>query len=1160
MLGNTGGLVKAGNTFVGWNTQADGSGTTYASQATFVMGSANITLYARWTALPTYTVTYDGNVNTGGTAPVDANSYLQGQTVTTRGAGTLVKTGYTFTGWNTKANGSGTAYAAGVTFAMGAANDTLHAQWALVPTYGVAYNGNTNTTGAAPADNNRYTVGQSVIALGNTGNLAKPGYTFVGWNTQANDSGIGYATGVSFFMGSSNVTLYAQWTQLPTYTVTYDGNGSTGGSVPLDANNYLSGATVTVPDNPGGLVKTGNAFIGWNTKTDGSGTTYTSLATFTMGSANITLYARWTSNPTYKVTYDGNGSLGGTAPADANSYLQGQTVTTLSAGSLARPNYIFTGWNTLANGEGLGYGVGVTFAMPSNNVTLFAQWTGIPTYTVTYNGNGNNAGTAPTDNNRYAAGQPVIALGYGSLVDSGYTFVGWNTKSNGTGIVYAAGVSFVMDTATVTLYAQWTALPTYTVTYDGNGGTGTPPSDGNHYLSGAIVTVLGNTGGLVKTGNTFVGWNTKTDGTGLSYTSPGTFTMGSANVTLYARWTSNPTYRVTYEGNGSSGGTTPADSNRYLQGQTVVVLANTGVLVKTGFTFAGWDTNALGSGTVYAPGASFIMGTANVTLHAQWAAIPKYTVIYNRTSANSGIGTVPVDTNHYMFGQLVTVLGDTGGLVKTGSTFVGWNTQAGGGGIGYAAGVSFVMGSANDTLYAQWSALPTYTVTYNGNTNTSGNAPVDPNNYLSGTSVTVLGSNTLVKTGYTFVGWDTIANGGGNVIGTSFTMKSTNVTLYAQWTANQTYSVTYFGNDSTGGTVPVDKNNYLSGATVTVRNAGTLVRIGCTFAGWNAQADGKGHLYAPGDTFDITGNVPLYAEWVVTITATAGANGSISPSGTTVAIAGTSITYNITADPNYHIADVQVDGGSKGVITSFTFTNDTTNHTIAATFAITTYTITASTAANGTISPAGISTVNSGTDTTYTITAAPHYHIVAVVVNGTPVGAVTSYTFPNVLRNDTISASFAINTFTINASAGLNGAITPSGAVTVDTGADTTFSITPAVNYHVDSVYVNGLPVTPNTTYTFNSVGADSSISATFAINPLTYYGNGSDGGNPPVDANLYIVGQTVTVLGPGNLSKSGYSFTGWNTDPGGAGTPYAQGDLFTFSVDGSLYAIWQSN
>jgi hypothetical protein len=78
-----------------------------------------------------------------------------------------------------------------------------------------------------------------------------------------------------------------------TFTVTYDGNGSTGGSVPVDGAAYPSGATVTVLGNTGNLVRVGSTFLGWNTAANGSGTGYVGGATFTMGSSNVTLYAQW---------------------------------------------------------------------------------------------------------------------------------------------------------------------------------------------------------------------------------------------------------------------------------------------------------------------------------------------------------------------------------------------------------------------------------------------------------------------------------------------------------------------------------------------------------------------------------------------------------------------------------------------------------------------------------------------------------------------------------------------------------------------------------------------------------------------------------------------------------------------------------------------------
>src|SRR6185369_6377631 len=117
--------------------------------------------------------------------------------------------------------------------------------------------------------------------------------------------------------------------------------------------------------------------------------------------------------------------------------------------------------------------------------------------------------------------------------------------------------------------------------------------------------------------------------------------------------------------------------------------------------------------------------------------------------------------------------------------------------------------------------------------------------------------------------------------------------------------------------------------------------------------------------------------------------------------------------------------------------NVTANHTISATFAINTFTITASAGSGGTISPSGAVTVNSGANQSFTISPSSGFHVVNVLVDGASQGAVTSFTFNNVTANHTISATFAANTvtFTITASAGSGGSISPSGAVTVNSGA-----------------------------------------------------------------------------------------------------------------------------
>jgi uncharacterized repeat protein (TIGR02543 family) len=244
-----------------------------------------------------------------------------------------------------------------------------------VETYTVTYAPNGADEGSVPFDSSEYQEGDTVTALTNTGGLVLSGYSFDGWNTAANGAGTSYGVGAMFAIAPANVTLYAQWSSNPTYTVTYDANGASSGSVPSDSTAYQQGTTVTVLSNPGNLSRTGYLFIGWNTAANGSGTSYTTAATFTMGSSNVTLYAQWSLNPTYTVTYNGNGASSGSVPVDSMSYENGTTLTVLNnTGNLARTGYSFTGWNTAANGFGTSRPAGTTFTIGSSNVTLYASW------------------------------------------------------------------------------------------------------------------------------------------------------------------------------------------------------------------------------------------------------------------------------------------------------------------------------------------------------------------------------------------------------------------------------------------------------------------------------------------------------------------------------------------------------------------------------------------------------------------------------------------------------------------------------------------------------------------------------------------------------------------------------------------------------------------
>ncbi|WP_339206997.1 InlB B-repeat-containing protein [Paenibacillus sp. FSL K6-3182] len=164
---------------------------------------------------------------------------------------------------------------------------------------------------------------------------------------------------------------------------------------------------------------------------------------------------------------------------------------------------------------------------------------------------------------------------------------------------------------------------------------------GASYGNGTYVAV--GIGGKIVTSSDGASWASRSSGTanhlyGVAY-GDGTYVALGTNGTILQSGSLTPkTYTLTYKGNGSTGGTEPTDSHSYAQGETVTVLGNTGSLAKTGNTFAGWNTAANGSGTGYATGATFSMGAANVTLYAQWTAIPSGGNTGGGGGGNSGSG------------------------------------------------------------------------------------------------------------------------------------------------------------------------------------------------------------------------------------------------------------------------------------------------------------------------------------------------------------------------------------------------------------------------------------------------------------------------------------------------------------------------------------------
>gem|GEM_PF-1247018 len=142
------------------------------------------------------------------------------------------------------------------------------------------------------------------------------------------------------------------------------------------------------------------------------------------------------------------------------------------------------------------------------------------------------------------------------------------------------------------------------------------------------------------------------------------------------------------------------------------------------------------------------------------------------------------------------------------------------------------------------------------------------------------------------------------------------------------------------------------------------------------------------------------------ITATAGLGGLINPSGIIPLNYGASQTFIITPNLGYQIVDVRVDGVSIGPVSTYTFENIQSDHTIEVIFGIYLYTITAIAGENGTIFPSGTLTAEYGSSKTFTITPNSGYHITEVKVDGTSIGPVTTFTFNNITSNHTIEASF----------------------------------------------------------------------------------------------------------------------------------------------------------
>lgn len=701
--------------------------------------------------------------------------------------------------------------------------------------------------------------------------ISKTNRTFYGWsaNTDANDRDVPVGDTMDRNTLNANVrteivmparakTVYALWAINP--TLSYNVNAPAGSNAPGTP------ASQTVPYNTAAADKSGWAagdtgkipgyrFDGWYTAPDG-GNKYDFNTPLT---GNVTVYAHWIGNG-YTVRFAGNGATGGGTPDQAFQYNIGQN---LHRNGFVRDGYTFTGWKRADNQQAYGDGQWVTnlTTQPNGIVTMVAQWSANEAH-IRYNPNppaGKTAGGQGTPNWDGHTGD-TPAIGRNGWTIDGYTFAGWTTSPDGGGTKYAPGASWTAN-GTLTLYAQWTPGEAG-LTYDGNGATGgkTDPQNG---VTDQKVNVRQN--GFTRDGYTFVRWDTQADCRGKAV-NPGDKWTLQGSSTLYACW-AGVAQTLTYHGNGATGGNTAAQSGH--TGDELTTNANG--FTRDGYTFVRWDTAKDGSGTAYGEGKNgvgrYTMKPAGNDLYAIWQANPasiQYRDDYGAT------GSTPDTTG--VTGQDVTIAQN--GFTRPGYTFTGWardrrtdpSLQPGG---------RYTLTPGTTTLWAQWKADPAHLI-YNSNSgSTSQTRRTDG---VVDQTLTVI-ANPFTRSGYTFTGWNTQADGRGRAYtaGNGFRLvadaKSNPVNtsvLYAQWRINRV-ALKFDPNGGTGGYPDITADAFTTVTIPADAKEPKVQRPGFRFTGWAMKptpgagdtilSPGKGTVSMPD-----RGSITVYAQWAPAMT------------------------------------------------------------------------------------------------------------------------------------------------------------------------------------------------------------------------------------------------------------------------------------------------------
>ena len=830
----------------------------------------------------------------------DSNVYIN--------SATPVKKGCKFLGWSTSKNGS-VKYQPGDLYDVNqdGGNVTLYAQWekkkytATVKLNGGSYNESTNDFTISKYPGEEISIGAPTRSKHN----------FTGYKlTMDNNDGDAptsvtqSASGFKGIMQMGNFTLNAQWTPWK-HTVRYDANAKNDTSVKGIPASQSKTANVDIKLSSDVPTRNGYTFLGWNTQADGKGTAYAAGAIYKndQNGGTVTLYAQWTPWK-HVLHYNKNVPTSSTSQTVSNMPVD-QTKTfgqfmTISNLVPTRKGYTFAGWYTQSNGTGTKYNPGSNYAADQNGgtVNLYAKWTPW-TYNIKYDQNVKSTSSSKTVTDMPAAQTKTqeidVTLSSMTPKRNGYIFAGWSTSANGS-VEYKPGSRFTKDLdsngASITLYAVWTPWK-HTIHYNSNIPTNAPtgtttvsnmPGDQTKTFDEKLMI---SSNKPTRKGYNFAGWSTSANGDvvyqpGAEYKND----QNGGTVTLYAKWTAWK-HTVTYDKN------VPANSKKTdvknmpgnqtkIYDQNLTLQSN--VPTRIGYTFVKWTTNKDGTGTAYQPGSQYSYNRdsdgGTVTLYAVWTPW-KYTVRYDKNvpanSSSQTVSNMPADQTKT---EEVNLTLSSNKPSRNGYIFNGWQAQINGKAVDYQPGATLsydpdVKGSVI-TLKAKWTAWK-HTIHYDKNVPASSkktnvtNMPGDQVKVFD----TALSIQPMVpkRTGYTFKGWSTTANGKaeyqpGNKY--NHDQNDGTVTLYAVWTPWK-YKVQYDKNvsaDSSSQTVsnmPTDQTK--TEEVVLTLSSNKPNRNGYIFNGWQAQINGKAVDYQPGaklsyDVDDKDGStIILKAQW-----------------------------------------------------------------------------------------------------------------------------------------------------------------------------------------------------------------------------------------------------------------------------------------------------------